>query len=63
MKARHNQSDNAVLLSYTQAQQRYNLGINTIRKIANDCGAVRHLGKSARIIASVLDDYIMSLSE
>jgi hypothetical protein len=63
MRARKTNNDDAFLLTYQQAAQRYNLGLTTIMKTARECGAIRHLGKSARVVVSVMDAYLMSLEE
>ena len=56
-------NEDAFMLSYRQASERYNLGLNTIQKVAKDCGAVRHYGKSARVVVKIMDEYFLSLSE
>jgi hypothetical protein len=64
MRARQkNDNDKAFLLTYQQAAERYNLGVSTIMKTARECGAIRHLGKSARVVTSVMDEYLMALVE
>ena len=56
-------SENAVLLTFDDVAKRYSVGLNTARKIAQDAGAVRHFGRTARVLAEVLDRYIMELEE
>jgi hypothetical protein len=64
LKARNKtNADDSFMLTYKQAAARYNLGLNTTMKISKECGAVRHLGKSARVIVSILDNYLLSLTE
>lgn len=64
MRARQRTDDkNAFMLTYQQAAERYNLGLSTIMKVSKECGAVRHLGKSARVVVSIMDKYLMSLVE
>lgn len=46
-----------------QAGLRYGFGRNSIRKIANDAGAVIKIGKSVRINFTILDQYMDELSE
>lgn len=64
MRARLNDNDKtAFLLTYRQAAERYNVGLNTVQKMAKNAGAVRHFGKCARVVADVLDNYVLTLSE
>ena len=55
--------DSAFMLSYRQAAARYNLGLTSVQRIAKDCGAVRHFGKTARVVISIMDEYVLSLGE
>lgn len=45
-----------------QAGLRYGFGRNSIRKIANDAGAVIKIGKSVRINFTILDQYISRIA-
>jgi len=45
-----------------QARMRYGFGRNSMRKIAEDAGAVIKIGKSVRINFTLLDKYMDSLS-
>ena len=51
------------MMTYRQAADRYNLGLTTIQRVAKDCGAVRHYGKSARVVVEIMDKYFLSLKE
>lgn len=53
-------SDNSALLTMEQAQERYQLGENTIRKRAEECGAALKIGRNKRFIKSKMDEYLMS---
>ena len=55
--------NSAFLLTYQQAADRYNVGMNTIRKLADECGAVRHFGRAARVLPEKIDAYILSRDE
>ena len=55
--------DEIMLLSRMQATTRYNLGVATIRKVANECGAIVHIGKRVVYHRQILDDYFMSIAE
>lgn len=46
-----------------QAGLRYGFGRNSIRKIANDAGAIIKIGKSVRINFTILDQYMDEISE
>lgn len=45
------------LLSKMQAVTRYNLGAASIRKIADECGAVIHIGRRVLYHRQIMDDY------
>lgn len=45
-----------------QAGLRYGFGRNTMRKVAEDAGAIIKIGKCVRINFSIMDKYIDSLS-
>lgn len=55
--------DEIMLLSRMQATTRYNLGAATIRKVADECGAIVHIGKRVVYHRQILDDYFMSIAE
>ena len=55
--------DEIMLLSRMQATTRYNLGVATIRKVANDCGAIVDIVKRVVYHRLILDDYFMSIAE
>lgn len=64
MRARKTGSNaDAFLVTYQQAADRYNLGLTTIQRVAKDCGAVRHYGRSVRVVVGIMDKYFMSLKE
>ena len=46
------------LLTLEQAALRLNLGLSTVRKLTNECGAGRKIGRSYRIKIQKLVDYI-----
>lgn len=46
------------LLTVTQICWQANLGANTVRKLANEAGAVRKIGKSYRINRKMFFDFI-----
>ncbi len=47
-----------MLITLTQACQESNLGATAVRKIAEESGAVRKIGRSYRIKKSIFFDYI-----
>ena len=60
---RHNESckkrnQNGELITLQQACAESNLGSSTVRRLADEAGAVRKIGKSYRIKKSVFFDYI-----
>ena len=58
MNLAKNRNQDGVLITLTQACQESNLGATAVRKIAEDSGAVRKIGRSYRINKSILFDYI-----
>jgi hypothetical protein len=54
---------NGELLTLPQTCEVSNLGMSTVRKIAQESGAVRKIGRSVRIKRAVFFDYIDSLNE
>ena len=49
------------LLSKMQAVTRYNLGASSIRKVAEDCGALVRIGKRVAYHRQTLDDFFESI--
>lgn len=58
MNLAKNRNQDGVLITLTQACQESNLGATTVRRIAEEAGAVRKIGRSYRIKKSVFLDYI-----
>lgn len=46
------------LITYKEACERYSLGLSTIQKYARESGALRKIGKSARVNVSVMDAFL-----
>ena len=65
MRARRTQSDTSKqhLLTYSEAAARYAVSQNTVKKLAAAAGAVVHFGRTARIIAPKLDDFLDEIAE
>lgn len=65
MRARNKQENtkDQFLLTYPEAAQRFAVGINNVRRMALQAGAVVHLGKSARVVADKLENYLLDLTE
>lgn len=53
-----NRNQNGELITLQQACAESNLGSTTVRRLADESGAVRKIGKSYRIKKSILFDYI-----
>lgn len=53
-----NRNSEGELITMQQACALANLGSSTVRKLANDAGAVRKIGKSYRINRKVFFEYI-----
>lgn len=51
-------NQNGELITLQQACAESNLGSSTVRRLADEAGAVRKIGKSYRIKKSVFFDYI-----
>lgn len=49
---------NATIVTVNQACERVNLGTATVTRLAKECGAWLKIGKSVRIDAIKLEDYI-----
>lgn len=45
-----------------QAGMRYGFGRNSMRKIAEDAGAIIKIGKSVRVNFTIMDNYLDALS-
>ena len=58
MNLAKNRNQDGVLITLTQACQESNLGATAVRKIAEDSGAVRKIGRSYRRKKSIFFDYI-----
>lgn len=58
MNLAKNRNQDGVLITLTQACQESNLGATTVRRIAEEAGAVRKIGRSYRIKKNVFLDYI-----
>ncbi|MCI8724686.1 MAG: helix-turn-helix domain-containing protein [Hungatella sp.] len=58
MKALRNRNANGELLTMTQACEASNLGKTTVRKIAEEAGAARKIGRSYRINKKLFFDFI-----
>lgn len=50
------------LLSKMQAVTRYNLGVSSIRRIAEDCGALVRIGKRVAYHRQTLDDFFENIA-
>ena len=62
MRALKTKNEEAVLITYKQACERYSLGMNTVMKLARTGECLIKIGKSARITAMKMDDFIKSFS-
>ena len=58
MNLAKNRNQNGELITLQQACAESNLGSSTVRRLADEAGAVRKIGKSYRIKKSVFFDYI-----
>ncbi len=58
MNLAKNRNQDGVLITLTQACQESNLGTTTVRKIAEESGSVRKIGRSYRIKKNIFFDYI-----
>ena len=65
MRARTKQLDTSKqhLLTYSEAAARYAVSQNTVKKLAAAAGAVVRFGRTARIIAPKLDDFLDEIAE
>lgn len=58
MKKAINQDISGEIVTLEQAAKRVNLGLSTVRKYANDCGAALKIGRSYRINIARLVEYL-----
>lgn len=58
MKALKNRNVDGELLTISQVAECANLGTRTVRRIAEDSGALRKIGKCIRVDKEVFFDYI-----
>lgn len=58
MNLAKNRNRNGELITLQQACEDSNLGSSTVRRLADESGAVRKIGKNYRIKKSVFFDYI-----
>lgn len=58
MNLAKNRNQDGVLITLTQACQESNLGATAVRKIVEEAGAVRKIGRSYRIKKNIFFDYI-----
>ena len=65
MRARRTQSDTSKqhLLTYSEAAARYAVSQNTVKKMAENANAIVRFGRTARIIAPKLDDFLDEIAE
>ena len=65
VRARTKQADTSGqhLLTYSEAAARYAVSQNTVKKLAAAAGAVVRFGRTARIIAPKLDDFLDEIAE
>ena len=60
MRARRKQTNTSGqhLLTYSEAAARYAVSQNTVKKMAENANAIVRFGRTARIIAPKLDDFL-----
>ncbi|WP_251207605.1 DUF6462 family protein [Acetatifactor aquisgranensis] len=56
-----NRNFNGELLTYQQAAEKSNMGINTVMKLAKESGALVKIGKIARVDWNRFYNYILSV--
>lgn len=54
-----NKNFNGELLTYQQAAEKSNMGINTVMKLAKESGALIKIGKIARVDWNTFYNYIL----
>lgn len=57
------ENEDAVFLTVAMASKITSLGKHTVRRMAQECNAVRKIGKSVRINRRILLDYIDTFEE
>lgn len=50
-------------LTTEQAKARYNIGTNTLNKVAEDAGAVIYIGRRKIFFVEKMDEYMRQLAE
>ncbi len=58
MNMRENKDKNGALLTIPQIAEQANMGVNTVRRLAIEAGALVKIGKLARIDPEVFFDYV-----
>lgn len=60
MKERnYKESDSSFMIDVPTACERYQLGVNKIRAVAKEAGALVKVGKLVRIIPKKMDEYLL----
>lgn len=63
MRALKNKNANGILITYKVACERYNLGMNTVQRLARDAGALVKIGRVARVDVEKMDNFVLSFRE
>ena len=63
MQALQTTTNKGILITYKQACERYNLGMNTVMKLARQGEALVKIGKSARVDVEKMDNFVLSFRE
>lgn len=58
MNALKANNKNGVLLTINQTCEKFNIGSTTVRKLAQEAGAIRRIGRIYRINSDILYNYI-----
>ena len=58
MNLAKNRNENGELLTIQQTCQLSNLGVTTVRRLAEESGAVRRIGRSYRVNKKIFFEYI-----
>lgn len=53
-------TENTKYITFEKASERYQLGRTSLIRIANECGAIRKIGRSVRLNLDVMDEAIES---
>lgn len=61
MNRLENKNQNGELLTLNQVCELSNLGTTTVRKLADEAGAVRKIGRSYRIKKTIFFEYIEAM--